>query len=288
MNPVTKDLSQAELARRRLRLGSTLREYRVERQLSGEELARQVEISQSKVSRIETGRIAPTPRDIRKIAKALAIDVPQVEELVAEAEAIADHIRSLRRERARIGLAGLQDSHLLSESLYTKFRDLSVGVLPAWVQTPDYARSLFRSIIPAPSVTEDVEGAVAKRIARQAILRDTSRTFDLITTPDTLRAHVCDTEEMYVQLVHLRSLMRLPNVTFRVLDLKHPLQTPLLTSFTVFEDKRVVIELLHTEIYVADPTEISDYLARFEALAACALDETASAEFIDEEVAKLR
>lgn len=287
MKAIATDLSQAELTRRRSHLGSVLREHRVEKQLSGEELAKELEISQSKISRIETGRVTPTPRDIRRIAHALALQTPEVDRLVAEAEEIADHIKNLRRERARGGLAGLQNSHLLSESLYGKFSDFSLGVLPSWVQTPDYARSLLRALVPGPA-RPDIEQAVANRVARQAILRDPSRTFDFITTPDTLRAHWCDSEEMYVQLVQLRSLMRLPNLTLRVLDLSRPLRTAILTNFTIYDQERVVVELLHTEVYVADPTEVSDYQTRFDALASCTLGEAETTELIDSELAKLR
>jgi len=50
----------------------------------------------------------------------------------------------------------------------------------------------------------------------------------------------------------------------------------------------VVVELLHTELYVADPTEVAEYRARFDALLDVALDASATAQLIDTELAQLR
>lgn len=281
------DLTEAELLRRRSQLGALLRDYRLGQQLSGEELATRAELSQPKVSRLETGRVTPNPRDIKKIASALGVHPEQTRDLVIEAEQIADLAKNIRRERARIGLTGLQQEHLDSESLYSSFFDFSMGVLPGWVQTPEYARSMLRSLLPRP-LDADIDQAVAKRVERQAILRDPSRVFVFLTTPETLRAHFGDEEEMYVQLVHLRSLIRLPNITLRALDMTRALPTPLLSNFTVYDDQRVVVELLHTELYVADPTEVTEYRARFDALLDVALDANATAQLIDTELAQLR
>lgn len=281
------DLTEAELVRRRSQFGALLRDYRLGQQLSGEELATKAELSQPKVSRLETGRVTPNPRDVKKIASALGVHPEKTRDLVIEAEQIADLAKNMRRERARIGLTGLQQEHLESESLYSSFFDFSMGVLPGWVQTPEYARSMLRSLLPRP-LDADIDQAVAKRVERQAILRNPSRTFTLLTTPETLRAHFGDEEEMYVQLVHLRSLMRLPNVTLRALDMTRSLPTPLLSNFTVYDEQRVVVELLHTELYVADPTEVAEYRARFDALLDVALDASATAQLIDTELAQLR
>lgn len=287
MTTSSNDLTEAELRRRRSQFGAQLRDYRLSQQLSGEELATRADLSQPKVSRLETGRVTPNPRDIKKIASALGVHPEQTRDLVIEAEQIADLAKNIRRERARIGLTGLQQEHLDSESLYSSFFDFSMGVLPGWVQTPEYARSMLRSLLPRP-LDADIDQAVVKRVERQAILRDPSRTFVFLTTPETLRAHFGDDEEMYVQLVHLRSLMRLPNITLRALDMKRALPTPLLSNFTVYDDQRVVVELLHTELYVADLTEVMEYRSRFEALLSVALDASATEQLIDTELAQLR
>ena len=267
-------------------LGSLLRDQRLDRRMSGEELAERAELSQPKISRLETGRVTPNPRDVKKIATALGIKSDQSRKLVAEAEEIADLTRNIRRERARVGLAGLQREHLETEIHYGSFHDFSMGVLPAWVQTPDYTRSMLRSLIPSPT-DADVEQAVAKRVERQAILRDPARHFILLTTPDTLRTRFGDAQEMFVQLVHLRSLMRLPNVTIRAIDLTHPLPTPILSNFTLYDDVSVEVELLHTELFISEPVEVAAYRARFEALVGSALGEVDTTALIEAELALL-
>lgn len=287
MTTPSADLTEAELRRRRLQFGALLRDYRLQQQLSGEELAARADLSQPKVSRIETGRVTPNPRDIKKIASALGVRPEETRQLMTEAEEIADLAKNIRRERARIGLTGLQQEHLDSEALYTTFFDFSIGVLPGWLQTPEYARSMLKSLLPRP-LDADIDQAVAKRVERQAILHDSARSFTFLTTPETLRMRFGDKEEMHVQLVHLRSLMRLPNITVRALDVTKSIPTPLLSNFTIYDNQRVVVELLHTELYVADPAEVADYRARFDLLLRAALSTAATGRLLDSEISHLR
>ena len=287
MTTFDTDLTESELRRRRAQLGAILRDYRLRQQLSGEELAARTDLSQPKVSRLETGRVTPNPKDVKAIVSILDVEAEEQRELVGEAESIADLAKNVRRERARSGLTGMQQDHLESESLYTTFQDFSVGVLPGLVQTPEYTRSLMASLIPAP-VSADIDQAVARRVERQAILRDPPRTFVFLTTPETLRVRFGDKEEMHVQLVHLKALMRYPNVTLRAVDLSHRMPTPPLNNFTIYDASRVVVELLHSELYVADPSEVAEYVERFTSLVPHALDEAATAHLIDEEIDRIQ
>ena len=136
MTTPSNDLTEAELLRRRSQFGAILRDYRLSQQLSGEELATRAELSQPKVSRLETGRVTPNPRDIKKIASALGVHPEQTRDLVIEAEQIADLAKNIRRERARIGLTGLQQEHLDSESLYSSFFDFSMAFSPVGCRPP--------------------------------------------------------------------------------------------------------------------------------------------------------
>lgn len=280
-------IERDELQVRRNRLGNELRALRLRSHLSGEELAAATDLSQPKVSRIETGRVTPTPADVLRILSQLHVSEKVTTRLVAEAEGIADLAKNLRRERQRVGLDGIQIEHQATEAIYNKFRTFTYGLPAGLVQTPEYLRSMLRSYYP-PLPDSEIERAVGRRVERQAILRDPAKTFEFIVAPEVLRSRFGDKEEMLVQLTHLRALNRLPNVIVRALDLSRPIPTPALHNFTIFDSVRVVVELMHTEIFVSDPIEVEGYCGRFDKLLADSLSVEDTTALIDHELSHLR
>ncbi|MGQ0777087.1 MAG: helix-turn-helix domain-containing protein [Pseudonocardiales bacterium] len=67
----------------RLELSSALRDLRRAAGLSGHALAARVYMSQTKISRIETGRIIPSITDVELIVYALDADAERSRELVS-------------------------------------------------------------------------------------------------------------------------------------------------------------------------------------------------------------
>src|SRR4051794_1766958 len=67
-------LDPENAAQDRCDLATALRDLRTASGLSGERLARRCGMSQSKVSRIETGRLLPTVVDVDRMLTALGVD----------------------------------------------------------------------------------------------------------------------------------------------------------------------------------------------------------------------
>lgn len=66
-----------------------LRELRLERLLTQEELGKKAGVSKATIVNIESGKIRPYPQTLRKLAEALQV----------EPSALSEHLRAPRRQR---------------------------------------------------------------------------------------------------------------------------------------------------------------------------------------------
>jgi transcriptional regulator with XRE-family HTH domain len=90
-------------------LASALLRLRRATGLSGERLARRCGMSQSKVSRIETGRLLPSVVDVEQMLSGLGVDEPARQELPALARMANTEyqdVRLLRRRRSTPAVVG--------------------------------------------------------------------------------------------------------------------------------------------------------------------------------------
>jgi len=274
------DCTAGDVQRSRRELGARLRQGRLAKQWSGEELALKTEFSQAKISRIETGRVSPRPRDVKRLSRALGLPRELAEELTSEAQRIADINQNLRRARSEGGIGRLQGEHQAAEALHTQFRTFSMGLVPGLLQVPAYSRSVIQSALPSLG-TNDLTAGVVKRVERQSILDDVGRQFTFVLDPTSIYFRYGRPEEHLVQLQHLRAVAHRPNVTLRAFSHERPPPVPVFHSFTLFDESRVVIELIHAELFVADPEDILHYRRWFDRLLDGALNEHETLELID-------
>lgn len=100
----------------RRNLAETLRQLRKAAGLSGERLAARTAMSQSKISRIESGRTLPTVADVERILTALEVPAEAREELLSLTRTANVEYTSLRSS-ARVGIWRSQaEIKALSES----------------------------------------------------------------------------------------------------------------------------------------------------------------------------
>jgi len=229
--------------------------------LTGVELARLVRVSQSRISRIETGHIIPQPDEVDRLATALKVDASTRQQLHDQARAARSTMRSWRALHAQ-GVAKHQGDIARMEQTATRLRLFQPNLVPGLLQTAEYARHS----IELATEQQDVGLGVARRMARQSMLYDRGKSFDFLITEGALRWRIVPADVHVGQLNHLASLATLENVSIGVIPWHAQVAALQNTMFCLVDDRLAYVELLGGEVVTEDRQEIAQYAATFAAL----------------------
>jgi transcriptional regulator with XRE-family HTH domain len=204
-----------ELSARRQELGAALRRLRKNAGLSGEQMAAALEVSQSRVSRMELGQQLASPAVV--IDWARVADAPQDEQdrFVGLAEEAAVETISWRKAMSR-GLAKLQEDTADLEATARLHMNFQTMRVPGLLQVPEYARRVFAYGWPPPSQA-DIAAAVTARMNRQAILFDESKRFEFIMTEAAVRWRLGPLSLMRAQVDRIITVSALENVSVGII-----------------------------------------------------------------------
>jgi transcriptional regulator with XRE-family HTH domain len=196
---------------RRRQLARTLRELRVYAGLTIEAAAPQLDVSASKLSRIENAH--------------QGVDVHMVRSMLDLFDVGGDRwteILDLTREASAKGwwrAYGLDDKgYLPLEAEASAVRDFTVTYVPGLLQTAAYARALFEASFRRRSAAI-INRDVTVRMIRQERLNSPDRPVELLAVIDepVLHRPVGGTAVMRAQLAHLVEAAALGTVTLQVL-----------------------------------------------------------------------
>ena len=263
-----------ESSPQRQRLGRALRDLRHTAGVTGTQLATQLGISQSTVSRFETGQQIPSIAEVETWARTLGADDAAVAGLVELVEAAATEAVAFRRTRVRRGLAGQQQDTAAVEASAGLLRSFNPSGVQGLLQTPAYAQAVFAAAHPGRT---DLAAAVAARMARQEVLYAQGKRFHFIVGEPALRWWRGSAEVMLGQLDRLGQMLTLPNMTLGILALDREVPVWNHHSFTVFSDRAggaedlVHIETLQTGLNIRNTEDVARYLDAFERLAQVAV-----------------
>jgi transcriptional regulator with XRE-family HTH domain len=272
-----------------LGLAVTLRHLRHRADLSGEQLAKLLGVSQSKVSRVENGRTVPSVADVQAWARACGAPTETVEALMERAEAVLTEARTWRKEHAS-GLRVKQEQIGQLEADTRVIRLFQDTVVPGLLQTAEYARRVFE--FTNPSGQQDVAAGLAARLERQQVLFDETKRFEFLIYEAALRWPVASPAAMLGQLDRIGSLLDLPNVEIGLIPLGGPATTLLPSGFCVFgddpEDILVTVETLTAELHIRDAQDVGVYLETFARLREVALFDADARALLAEIAANFR
>ncbi|QKW29307.1 helix-turn-helix transcriptional regulator [Streptomyces seoulensis] len=247
------------LGQSRSDLAEALRGERKRSGLTQTALARRCNMSQTKVSNIENGKLTPTLVDVELILEALGAVGPVATEILALARSAntewQDDWGSLRR-----GLDKKQNELARLEALTSEFRFFLPTMITGLLATPDYVRaSLSRN-------SGDMSKTVAKKLERQQILMDTSKVFTFLLTEQAARWPLAPPLAMAMQLDRLASVSRLPNVRLGVIPLGivGPVAETPLSVFTIYGRRLVQVETHTGALILRDHRDVSAYREDFE------------------------
>lgn len=267
--------SESNPTLRRRELGFLLRRLRAERGLSLDEVAERAMFSVTKLSRLETGRVGASPRDIR--------DLCLVYGITGAAE--RERLMALAREGKQRAWWQQSDlpyaTYIGLETEAATISDYNTDIVPGLLQTEPYARAIIEVGDPPPDQAA-IDQRTAARKRRQALLtRDDAplSSYNVIVDEGALRRPVGGAAVMLAQLARIIEVADLPRVIFRVIPLSVGAHPGLQSNFVILEfDKAEVNDVVYVEgavgnIYLESIADLARYKRILSRLQSIALDQ---------------
>ncbi|MCX5391318.1 helix-turn-helix transcriptional regulator [Streptomyces sp. NBC_00094] len=267
---------------RRRRLGQELRKLREAKNMTAEQVAERLLVSQSKISRLENGRRSISQRDVRDLC-----GVYEVED-----ERMVDSLMQMAKDSRQQGWW-----HAFGDIPYSVYIGLETDaeslrmyesqIIPGLLQTPAYAEAVISGAMPESTPT-DIDKRVTVRTRRQERIRDEERPLRLWAVIDEGALHriVGSRQLMVQQLEHLIEQSHLPHVTVQVIPFEMGAHPGISGQYSILEfpdtsDSSVVyIEGVTSDLYLEKAQDVGKYSVMYEHLRAQALNVEQTREFI--------
>ncbi|MDF5755773.1 helix-turn-helix transcriptional regulator [Spongiactinospora sp. TRM90649] len=268
---------------KRQRLATELRRLRDLAGISGRDLAHRIGISQSKVSRIESGTVIPSMPEVTAWAQAVAASTQTREWLGDLTESAFTEVHTWRTALQR--QAHLQDDIRDQEDQAQIVRVFQPTLVPGLLQTAEYARRVF-SLFDPPYSESDLAMAVAARLQRQLALYEESRRFEFLITEAALRCRPGPVKLLLAQLDRLGSLSTLENISIGLIPHNREAVVCPAHGFTVYigdesaEDTFVEVETTHVRLNANDAEDVAIYDRQWSLLSGTAIFDEEAAEFL--------
>lgn len=248
---------------RRILLGTQLRRLREARGITREDAGYRIRASESKISRMELGRVGFKERDV--------IDLLEMYGVTDEAE--RDALVAMAREANAAGwwhqyadvLPDWFQTYVGLEEAASVLRVYEVQFVPGLLQTADYARAIMTRGWPTASASE-IERRVNMRITRQELLRKQGGPrFWAVVDEAALRRPVGSFEVFRSQLEYLIEVTQDARVTLQVTPFRSGAHTAEAGAFTLmrFPDEDlpdvVYLEQLTSALYLDKREDVERY-----------------------------
>ncbi|MFG1886472.1 helix-turn-helix domain-containing protein [Micromonospora sp. NPDC049051] len=271
--------AEPEQVAARHELGAKLRQLREQAGLSGQGLADLLGWSQSKVSRIEQARTLPSLDDVRTALAGLRASESTSARLLELATVATS---GSWRNSTGVGLTRRQQDFVALEASAAEIYHYNPVILPGYMQTEEYARSVIRM---AGAANE--ERAVEHRMARRStMLRGDGPQYRVTLPEAVLRWRPVPVDQMAEQLRKLAEYAALPNVELRIISLDRKqssfMQHPLMVfRYTSPDTLKALVETTTQDHHITETGPTAQLLRNFEQL-------TSSALSLDDSLALLR
>ena len=272
---------------RRRRLGLELRQLREDANLKIDKVAKKLEMSDSKISRIENGQVSATARDIRDMAFLYGVRGQRLENLMQLARETRE--KPWWQQFSELGLELVAYEAEASDILL--FEPL---IVPGLLQTRDYARAVIRAVR-RDLDSERIERRVEFRMRRQEVLTaEKPPRIWAVVDEAILYRMIGDRKIMAEQLGHLEKMGKLPHVTIQVLPFSAGEHAGLDGPFMIIRlpeltDKDMVyLEHAGQEHYLDNPADVDLHSTIFDHVRAAALKPDASLKLLSKRAEELK
>ncbi|MFC5666438.1 helix-turn-helix domain-containing protein [Kitasatospora misakiensis] len=255
---------------RRILLGSQLRRLRETRGITREDAGYAIRASESKISRMELGRVSFKERDVADLLSLYGVD----DGLEREA------LLGLVREANKSGwwhsfndvLPGWFQTYVGLEEAAALIRTYEVQFVPGLLQSEEYARAVFGQSRPVIS-EEEVERRVSLRMRRQKLLTEggSPRLWAVIDEA-ALRRPVGGPQVMRGQVQYLIDAAEQSNVVIQVMPFRFGAHAGESGAFTILRFPEqdladvVYLEQLTSALYLDKRDDVDAYIQVMERL----------------------
>jgi transcriptional regulator with XRE-family HTH domain len=267
-------------------IATNLKRLREESGQSLNDVATELMISTSKLSRLENAQGKPNPRDIRDLIRHYNIQGTSLARLLTK------FAKDAQQDGWWTGfddaVTQTLDTHLAHETDATVARTYTIPFLPALLQLPEYGAAVFRHM--ERRSEEQIDQLLeVRRLRRQALIsREGLEPLQLIavTHESTLHQVVGSPEILRRQLDELVERSTAPNIRLRVLPFNARPTFSMTCMYAYFEyEGAAESDIVHIEthsgyISVTDPPQVRKYRDAHEALMAASLNEADSRDLI--------
>ncbi len=255
----------------RILLGSQLRQLREAKGISREDAGYTIRASESKISRMELGRVGFKERDVADLL--ILYGVTRAEERDALLTLVQEANAPGWWHRYNDVLPVWFTSYVGLEAATELIRAYEVQFVPGLLQTEEYARAVVRLGLERLS-NEDVAQRIKLRLARQQILtRQAPVRFWGVVDEAALRRPIGGRDVMRSQLEYLIAVTKAPNVTLQVIPFGaggHAASAAGAFSILRFPDQHmpdvVYTEQLTSALYLDKREDVDRYLSVMERL----------------------
>ncbi|TDD13251.1 XRE family transcriptional regulator [Kribbella turkmenica] len=256
----------------RMMLGSHLRRLRERAGVSRSDAGWAIRASESKISRLELGRVGFKERDVQDLLSLYGVTEARERERLLELAREANN----RGWWHRYGdvTPDWFDAYLGLEAAAEMIRTYEIQFVPGLLQTADYARAVAR-LTPGSARSEaEVERVVDLRTRRQRVLdREPPLKLWAVVEESVLLRPIGGRQVLRDQLDALRAAVERPNVTLQIIPVDSPGHAAAGGAFTILRFPQrdlpdiVYLEHLTSALYLDKRDDVDTYTQALNLLA---------------------
>ncbi|MET9416491.1 helix-turn-helix transcriptional regulator [Streptomyces klenkii] len=257
---MTTDFQQGRIA-----LGARLRELRTEAGLTVRQLATECGWPYSKISKLENGKQTVTPADLETWARETGRP-GTAEELKARLRGLETGQRSWRRQLAA-GHRPVQEALAVEYQRSAVLRAWEAAMIVGVLQTAEYARHIFTAYAELHQSVRDIDEAVRARMKRQETLYQRGKHYHIVMGEAALHTLVCPPQVLAGQLDRLMGMATgLDTVSLGIVPFGARLGLPPANGFWIYDQRLVIVEDWHAELWLDDAENVILYTRVWETL----------------------
>ncbi|GAA0501667.1 transcriptional regulator [Paractinoplanes deccanensis] len=255
---------------RRLQLGARLRELRLAKGVSREDAGYRIRASESKISRMELGRVSFKPRDVTDLLLLYGVDDRE------------EHERLLELTREANSPGWWRSYGDVLDSWFTNYLDLEqsaelirtyeIQFVPGLLQTEAYASAVIRLAHHNPSRSEVERRAKLRMERKQILTRTDAPKLWAVLDEAVLRRLIGGREVLHEQILSLLDATENPNIRLQIIPFDSGGHAAAGGAFSILRfpheelDDVVYIEHLTSAIYLDKRDDLDNYATAFSRL----------------------